>query len=200
MNFFRLQFIWSGAEEGTGFRAKLRQTCPACGAHFVTTTDKFVTPEDEVEAASISLWDDQPPVPLFEAARLLIATLDLATVLEDRGMTGFDVRPVTIESVDGEVCDDEAYRWLRVTGRCTTIDAWDRIVSTCAVCGTARSVPVDRVVRSVQLKLPPPTADVSRARERTVGLIVSQRFVDVLDAHTAGGIGQYQVQRLDYVE
>lgn len=180
MKFHRLEFLSAPAEEGDDFRYKPHSMCVACGLRYVPFAADFPVPEDTVERVDLHFFESTEQ-PLLEVGGVLVAEQRLATRLLENGMTGFTIEEASASVPDENETRRPNYRWLRITGRCTTNDVWRRVATSCSICGTAVTEAVPSATRTVRLREPLPVCDLNRSRERLAGIIASERFLEVLD-------------------
>ncbi len=179
MSYYRLQFQAAPAEEGERFEYKTHEPCSQCGFRFIEYSRDFQVPEDRVRRFHLELWDELEE-PLFLGADLLVARTDFAEEMVKAGLTGYRLEEARVTLRDRPKVVLPSYQWVIITGRCRTNDVWRRVVSTCPQCHGTFTEPVKSPVRNAYLRLPLPEHDLSRARERLVGIVVSQRFKDFL--------------------
>lgn len=154
--------------------------CVACGLRYVPFAADFPVPEDTVERVDLHFFESTEQ-PLLEVGGVLVAEQRLATRLLENGMTGFTIEAASASMPHAGERRLPSYRWLRISGRCTTNDVWQRVATSCATCGTNITEPVPSATRTVRLREPLPTFDLNRSRERAAGIVASERFVNVLD-------------------
>jgi hypothetical protein len=175
-------------EEGDSFRNIRCDTalCPHCGLRPLPYRADSVV-EDDMSGYVHLQTPDPTPFACLEGAGLLVATRAFSNQMLQAGLTGFELRDAMVTT--GNPCGPQRalgdYVWVVVTGRCRTNDVWNRVVSICPECGSARHESLPRTTRTVWLLPPEPTTDLSRAREASVGIIASDRFRRLVESSNA---------------
>ncbi len=172
MDFYRLSFITAPATEGEDFEYLSGRTCADCGLRCFPITHQFLVPEDTVSVLHLEADDSALPS-IFEAAGMLVAQDQIVKAMSKAGITGFDVRPVMISIAESDP-SVSCYRWLAITGRCTTNPVWERVVSVCPTCGMEKTERVTSSQRIVTIVDPKPTTDFFRSRERAAGIMITE--------------------------
>lgn len=185
--YFTLDFSEVLAEEGDHWQSvELPSTkCAGCGLRNLRYANRFYVPDDKILRADAGVWgftDDA----LLLCADILLTREDIARVLVDSRLTGFELREASASRLDDAAQVDSlpTYRWILITGRCETTPIWERVVGSCSACGAALTERVNRTTRSWALEATyPPEVDICRARDASAGVIISGRFRDVLLRH-----------------
>ena len=177
--FFRMRFKFP-LSGGEGASRVPRVPCDHCGLLSLPIASRFFVPDDRFVAAAGEAYtlEDVRDQCFFEADGLLLARPAIAHATLATGITGLVPRPAKLNILDQpDLAVDVT--WLVVTGRCDTNDVWTRMMSQCPACGMSKEESIVRTTRTTHL-LSAPAQDVCRAREAMVGLVVSDRFRQVL--------------------
>jgi len=177
---YRLDFKRHVAEEGENWQKKERSVCSRCGLRVVSFAKDFPVPDDAVERAEAAFFE---PVddPLVYVAGLLFAREEALVLFREAKVRGFSVRDAQVTLIGDSELPMPRYRWLVIEGRCVMSDVWDRVVDVCSLCGTPRTERLTSTQRLIRLiQEPTDGADICRGREAATGVVVSQRFRDVI--------------------
>lgn len=187
MTFYRLEFHQHPAEEGDRWRSKPRNICLACGLSVVPCSAEFPVPEDSMGQVHAQVWD-WVDSPFLYVAGLILARADVAGAFTRSALGGFSFREAEVtmlEHADNPPLPD--FRWMVIEGRCDLHDIWDRVTSTCPLCGHSRTERLAASQRRIRLRAPfPARVDVSRGREEAGGILVSDRFRHFCQAEIPG--------------
>lgn len=182
-NYYKIDFVQHPAEEGDSWVSTPRVLCKSCNRHVVPFANLFPTREDEVAHVDVGVWGFVED-PLVYCAGIVIVRIDIADILGNSRLTGFQFRNATVNRLDGDdrladSRDSHRYRWMYITGRCAAIDVWRRVVGVCTGCGVALTEPCNNPTRFPRIRETFPTdVDICRAREDAAGILVSKRFRD----------------------
>lgn len=187
MSYYRLDFPEHPAEEGDRWQSKARTACPACGLRVVPFAAEFPVPDDSVVNVHAGVWE-WVDTPFLYVAGLILARADVASQLASSGLGGFSFREAEVTFLEeGDERSLPSFRWMVAGGRCQLHDIWDRVVTTCQVCGYPTTERLTAVQRRIRLRAPFPAGiDVCRGREDAGGIIVTDRFRDFCQAQIPG--------------
>jgi hypothetical protein len=159
-----------------------RVRCSRCGLQALPFALEFPVPDDFIKTAVVmaETAEDVGPKQFFTAEGLLLATSNASKVLFSAGITGISSNPVRLLIGDRPEASSEI-EWLKIFGRCSAADLWTRVISKCSLCGMPIEEPIAKSTRIPHL-LANPSEDVSHARERSVGIIVSSKFKRVAES------------------
>jgi hypothetical protein len=186
MKFFGIDFATAPATEGELIEYVTRVTCDDCGLRAVPISNRYLVPEDTVSSLHLETEDSKLP-DIFVAAGMLISTAEIAQKLCAEVISGFEIRSVRITNCETGKTVNE-YVWLAVTGRCETNPVWHKVLSRCKMCGMEKTEAVSTNTRIATILRPLPTTDVFRSRERSVGIIVSDKVRELLLASAPGQV------------
>lgn len=194
MKFFAIEFATAPATEGEDIDYVTRVTCDDCGLRAVPISSRYLVPEDTVSNLHLETEDSELPN-IFEAAAMLISKAEIAQRLTAAAISGFEIRPVRITNCETDTTVND-YVWLAVTGRCETNAVWCKVLSRCTTCGMEKTESVSTITRIATILNPLPTTDVFRSRERSVGIIVSDKVRELLLAAVPGQVKFKAIQHV----